>query len=112
MGSAQVLFLGPLRSDALNSFCEAIGMMMAVDALKHLDGHAQIPAAVRKSTSCCISQVAAVWRSVCGVTFSIEVSTSANCTTFRPRPGTRPRGRRHPAPLDEPHLTMRHTSFR
>ncbi len=33
MGSAQGLFLGPLRGDTLDGFREVIGMMMTVDAL-------------------------------------------------------------------------------
>jgi hypothetical protein len=58
-------------------------MMVAVDALKHLDGHAQIAGCGPQIYALLHRQVAAVWCSVCGVTFSIEVSTSASCTTFR-----------------------------
>ena len=42
--------------------------MMAVGVLQDLRGHAQEPAASQIGTPRCISQVAAVWRKVCGVT--------------------------------------------
>src|SRR5262245_26139243 len=46
---------------------QMLGMMMTVNAIEHLDRHAEKPVASHLSTPFCISQVAAVWRNVCGL---------------------------------------------
>jgi hypothetical protein len=43
-------------------------MMVAIGFLQDLWGHAQEPCGLQIGTPRCISQVAAVWRKVCGVT--------------------------------------------
>lgn len=45
---------------------------MAVNAIEHLDRHAEKPAASHLSTPACMSHVAAVWRSVCGLTSRVR----------------------------------------
>ena len=41
--------------------------MVTVDTVQHLDSHSQEPNPTHLSTPACISQIAHVWRSVCGV---------------------------------------------
>ena len=60
--------LPTLLADGGCSPMQVVGMVVAMGVLKDLRRHPQEPSRLQIGTPRCISQVAAVWRKVCGVT--------------------------------------------